>query len=126
MQGQGIGEAGFLDVCIPVLPSLPPDHPPSSDTARSQGPRVHAFHVQSKSPLLGCGLVLLTMVAGAVLAVLAGVAALFVGAGLALHRVWQGLFGRVTAPQAQEIHHPTDNSTVIDVEAVEVESKRER
>lgn len=86
---------------------------------------MHSFHVQSKSPLLGCGLVLLTMIAGAVLAVLAGVAALFVGAGFALSRVWQGLFGRQAEPKAQEIHRPTDNSTVIDVEVVEVASKRE-
>ena len=82
--------------------------------------------MQSKSPLLGCGLVLITMIAGAVLAVLAGVAALFVGAGLALRRVWQGLSGPVAAPQAQEIHRPADDATVIDVEVVEVESKRER
>ena len=80
--------------------------------------------MQSKSPLVGCGLVLLTMIAGAVLAVLAGVAALFVGAGLALRRVWLGLFGRVAAPQ--EIHRSADSGNVIDVEVVEVESKRER
>jgi hypothetical protein len=70
--------------------------------------------------------VLITMIAGAVLAVLAGVAAWVVGAGFALRRVWQGLFDRVAQPQAQEIHRPTDHSTVIDVEVVEVESKRER
>ena len=124
MKCHGIGNTRIPDVWTVVLSPLPPTRPPSTDATQAQGPRVHSFHVQSKSPLLGCGLVLLTMIAGAVLAVLAGVAALFVGAGFALRRVWQGLFDRVAEPQAQEIHRPTDHSTVIDVEVVEVESKR--
>jgi len=126
MTCHGIGNTGIPDVWTAVLSPLPPTRPPSTDATQAQGPRVHSFHVHSKSPLLGCGLVLLTIIAGAVLAVLAGVAALFVGAGFALRRVWQGLFDRVAQPQAQEIHRPTDHSTVIDVEVVELESKRER
>lgn len=89
---------------------------------------MHTFHVQSKSPLLGCGLVLFTMIAGAVLAVLAGVAALFMAVPLLLGRLARALCGSPvttsTQPSAPQEKAPT--ATVIDVEVVEVDSKRER
>lgn len=91
---------------------------------------MHSFHVQSKSPLLGCGLVLITMMAGAVLAVLAGVAALFMAVPLLLGRLTRALRGGAPAAAASARPSPAREkapaATVIDVEAVQVDSKQER
>ena len=90
---------------------------------------MHSFHVQSKSPLLGCGLVLITMIAGAVLAVLAGVAALFMAVPLLLGRLARVLRGGSTAAASTRpspAREKAPAATVIDVEAVQVDSKRER
>lgn len=90
---------------------------------------MHSFHVQSKSPLLGCGLVLFTMIAGAVLAMLASVAALFMAVPLLLGRLVRVLRGSspvATSTQPSAAREKTPTATVIDVEVVDVDSKRER